>query len=70
MKFITGMEHLPYEDRKSKLELLTLEVRRLHGDLIATSQCLKGAYREAKEGSFFRNCSNRTRGNGFYLKEI
>ena len=32
-------------------------------------QCLKGDYRKAGEGLFFRGCSDRTRGNGFNLKE-
>ena len=32
-------------------------------------QCLKGAYRKAGEGLFVRECSSRTRGNGFTLKE-
>jgi len=30
---------------------------------------LKGAYRKAGEGLFTRACSDRTRGNGFKLKE-
>ena len=32
-------------------------------------QYLKGAYRKAGEGLFIRACSNRTRGNGFKLKD-
>lgn len=49
--------------------LLSLGKRRLHGDLIAAFQCLKGAYREAGEGLFFRNCSERTRNNGYIIPE-
>ena len=30
---------------------------------------LKGAYKKAAEGFFTRSCSDRTRGNGFKLKE-
>jgi len=45
--------------------LFSLEERRLQGDLIA----LKRAYKIAGEGLFTRACSDRTRGNGFELKE-
>jgi len=30
----------------------------------------EGAYRKDGEGLFIRACSNRTRGNGFKLKEV
>ncbi|PKU39551.1 reverse hypothetical protein [Limosa lapponica baueri] len=33
------------------------------------AQYLKGAYRRDGEGLFIRECSDRTRGNGFKLKE-
>ena len=46
-KMITGLEHLPYEDR-----LRDLEKRRLRGDLIGAFQYLKGAYRKAGEGLY------------------
>jgi len=32
-------------------------------------QYLKGTYEKAGEGLFTRTCSDRTRGNGFKLKE-
>uniref|UniRef100_A0A8B9F6M4 Reverse transcriptase domain-containing protein n=1 Tax=Amazona collaria TaxID=241587 RepID=A0A8B9F6M4_9PSIT len=68
-KMIRGLEHLSYEDRLRKLGLFSLQKRRLHGDLIAAFQYLKGAYRDAGEGLFIRDCGERTRGNGFKLKQ-
>ncbi|KFV53866.1 hypothetical protein N328_11072, partial [Gavia stellata] len=68
-KMIRGLEHLSYEDRLRELGLFSLKKRRLWGDLVAAFQYLKGVYEKAGEGLFTRACSNRTRGNGFKLKE-
>ncbi|KAK4822951.1 hypothetical protein QYF61_024248 [Mycteria americana] len=52
-----------------KLGLFSLEKRRLWGDLVVAFQYLKGAYKKDGDRLFSRACSNRTRGNGFKLKE-
>jgi len=51
---IRGLEYLSYEDRLRQLGLFSLEKRRLWGDLIASFQYLKGAYRKDGEGLFTR----------------
>jgi len=61
--------NLSYEDSLKKLGLFSLEKRKLQGGLLAIFQYLKGAYRKDGEGVFTRACSDRTRGNGFKLKE-
>ena len=49
--------------------LVSLEKRRLQGDLIAAFQDLKRVYRKDGEGLFVRAGSDRMRGNGFKPEE-
>jgi len=66
---LRGLEHLLYKERLRELGLLSLKKRRLWGDLVAAFQYLKGAYRKDGEKSFIKACCDRTRSNGFKLKE-
>ena len=49
--------------------MFSLKKRRFWGHLRAAFQHLKGAYKKAGEGPFTMACRDRTKGNGFKLKE-
>ena len=52
-----------------ELGLFSLEKRRLRGDLTAAFQYLKGAYGKDGENIYSRACCDRTRSDGFKLRE-
>ena len=66
---IQGLEHLSCEERLRELGLFRLQKRILWGDLTEAFKNVKGGYKKAGEALFTRTCSDRTRGNGFKLKE-
>jgi len=68
-EMIQGLEHVSYEDKLLEFELFSLKKRRLLGGLVVAFQYLKRAYKEDRDKIFCRACSNRTKVNGFKLKE-
>jgi len=51
------------------LGLFSLEKRRLQGDLRAAFWYMQGAYGKDEKNFFSRACCDRTRSNGFKLRE-
>ena len=71
-KLVGELSKLPYEDRLQILQLPSLYVRRLRGDLIKTLKILKGFTDINPDTLFKRSSYSRTRGHNLklYKKEF
>ena len=67
-KMIHGTEHLSCEDKLRELGLL-FSLEKVRGDLRVACQYLKGNYRKERDRLVSQACGDKTRGNGFKLRE-
>ena len=66
-KLIPSIRHMSYERRLAKLNLYSLEKRRIRGQLIETFKILKGI-ENVDHRKFFTLSNNQTRSNGLKLE--
>ena len=66
-KMIPELRHLSYEQRLNRLGLISLEKRRVRGDLIQAFKIIKGIDKVHYSKFFTLNVDRRTRGHKFKL---
>lgn len=67
---IRALEYLSCEKRLTEVGSFILESRRFQGEFAVAFQYRKGAYKEDGMGLFTKAFTDRTKGNGFKLKEL
>ena len=65
-KFLPGMFHKSYKERRDALKIITLEERRIHLDLILLYKIVHNLI-DIDFDSYFSYCTNQTRGHQFKL---
>ena len=69
-KMIPGLRNLPYQDRLKKLDLHSLERRRVRGDMIEVFKWVKGINKGDIDKVLIISEQDRTRSNGFKLDKF
>ncbi|KAG7166732.1 RNA-directed DNA polymerase from mobile element jockey-like 30 [Homarus americanus] len=69
-KIIPGLRNLPYQDRLKKLNLHSLERRRVRGDMIEVFKWVKGINKGDIDKDFIISEQDKTRSNGFKLDKF
>ena len=67
-KLIPSLRTFSYEERLKRLDLFTLETRRLRGQLIQVFKIINGYDHVDSDKFFIRNTNSITRSNGYKLR--